>query len=100
MLQQEFIIITYSILKRNCMQNHSKKQILTYVHSVTTKPTEHTGWISKLLEELGVKGALGKIWMELKDEGNVRIEKRKVPEDMELTHVFRKKSILIYFIIN
>ena len=52
--------------------------------SVSTKPAEYNDWTAKSLDELGGKGALGKIWVELKDEGKTRIEKRKAPEDLEI----------------
>ena len=52
--------------------------------SVSSAPGKSSSWSRVSLEEIGGKGALSRVWMELKDEGKTRCDMRKSPEDLEV----------------
>ena len=61
----------------------SFKQFETLWTVGTSMEQKFDSWSRESLESVGGKGALGRIWAELKDDGLARMEKRKSPEDDE-----------------
>ena len=50
--------------------------------TVITNTPKSSDWSRQALEEIDGKGTMGRIWVELKDEGKSRCEKRKTLEDL------------------